>query len=1551
MPISFSGIGSGDSTSGRRKSITSAFISYAHEDLAWATSYADLLRRLGIEPFLDVASIRDGDRWRDVIRRRIQSADCTILGWSEYAKDSVWVEKEWRETLAHRHDLLFKPLDDTPLPRELQAAQPERGNSVAEALITFRRRDKPYSEIDQQLLCCALEMVLVRPIDAVRIEQEPGGEVHLVVPLDADSAGLLDDLSRQQDPALVAFLAKLDVVGLQVRKQLARRISNSSLPVITLGSNPTDCEFFIVFAEGDSAAYALELSETLRNAGHRVFPEGKPGQPFETPSGRLVSALQTAKIIVVVVPSDEAAITPPFRAEVGRAVAIHGNEPDERIIIPILLQSRKRIREGSLPEGVRDFQAIDATEVPKEVVVRRLSDVALQLKQAVVSEGIVDRETIAPSNAAVVAVEITLSLSVEDLTSQGSIAALGRLLGVNPERFSLREAGRNTAVASIDLEASEFSRFKRMLPNPATRTGGDLLSEQSICHVRFFSRDESWRALYDVSASKRRQLPSVTLVSEAISQLYDPTILDVTNPWSVADLRAKMDGSPDEQAVIGLVLHELHCLPDVTAVALSIVRRREERVVRYLQSADDRATTQAWCEEWVDRCLKDRVDSQCVRGNEYHHFVPLIDLDVIVGVAHIVLSRAQSATPLFCAKLAGVVANEIHRARRLEAYDRISRSMADALIVQQQLDTMLEEIVAIGFDYAAVSIPDRFTGDIEIVQAKNVPSSWIRQARHPLGDNDIIPDVYRTQRATDVIQEWNSRFDVEIWERFEHRELARIFAPLMVDGYCVGVIEYGCARKRRDTAFTEGNRQKVEQVIAKHTRPEFALARPGVLVERVAQYAMDALNADAATIYVYEGLQGLLPSLGKPILMAGAGKADPAFVHDFVPRDKGFGHCAMQSGEIVPAGEATLQTSHPRLFARGVKTLVAIPLILDDKPADSLSRCGVLYVDYRTAPHQFSNAEKRVANAFAQKAEIAIGNLLLAERAKVRNEEQLRNRSLLDIVRALAGADLACVRSEVTRNVLQLLDADNVVLFEYLQNEDKFLHQTIYGYFIERGTMETQIAEKRISDSVSRHVLKKGTQFCENVQAMRECVKFREGQTRFVLRENIKSSAMLALGDSKEMVGVMFVNFRNQQTFTKARKMELNTLASSVGMAIHRSRSAQKGVERKQKELNALKQMELALETADLAAISSVLDLILMYGAQVLGASAGAIMVPNNDGTILQPAAIYGGFPKFHYDLSKKETGIIGKAFAERVPQLAQDVRVPPWNEIYIERVPGTVSELAVPILRGSDVRGVINLESPSPGTFVEEDCNFVQSLWPQVSLVYACLERFRESIPRERLLAIIADRVAHASDEDAKIAAVLTAVTAGQGLGFSRAMLFQRDGQHLAMRAAVGPLAREEAQRTWDTIKQQPVEIGKPVGAQAEKHLQILLEGAMDRARNAQGERTPLEAWLAEQGRIDVYRSEWFIARCARDKQHVIVEPKQSDELRDKLRDVADGTVGPTRIAVPIIKQGMVAGVLAVDSEFLPAPSHPMWRETKRMGSTEELIGTLEKLAGLLGG
>lgn len=93
------------------------FFSYSRGNLLIVRSVAGELRRLGYRTWLDLESLRPGERWRDAIERAMAASDAMVYCVSRLSLESAWTGVELRA--ARERGLLVVPLlvDDVEIDR------------------------------------------------------------------------------------------------------------------------------------------------------------------------------------------------------------------------------------------------------------------------------------------------------------------------------------------------------------------------------------------------------------------------------------------------------------------------------------------------------------------------------------------------------------------------------------------------------------------------------------------------------------------------------------------------------------------------------------------------------------------------------------------------------------------------------------------------------------------------------------------------------------------------------------------------------------------------------------------------------------------------------------------------------------------------------------------------------------------------------------------------------------------------------------------------------------------------------------------------------------------------------------------------------------------------------------------------------------------------------------------------------------------------------------------------------------------------------------------
>jgi GAF domain-containing protein len=199
--------------------------------------------------------------------------------------------------------------------------------------------------------------------------------------------------------------------------------------------------------------------------------------------------------------------------------------------------------------------------------------------------------------------------------------------------------------------------------------------------------------------------------------------------------------------------------------------------------------------------------------------------------------------------------------------------------------------------------------------------------------------------------------------------------------------------------------------------------------------------------------------------------------------------------------------------------------------------------------------------------------------------------------------------------------------------------------------------------------------------------------------------SMLA-GD--ELRGVLNVESLTPNNFNESDERLLKGLADLAVIALQNAQAyeREKRLAQESQVLN-----EISKELTSQLDYVRVFNLILDKALELTHSTTSSLHLYNPDQHDLQMVAERGVVEGKKGLRQKVGQGIVG--YVARNKQLLdlQDVSQPPWNGIYIEFSPGVRSELAVPMLAGDELRGVLNVESPTPKNFSERDERLLQGL------------------------------------------------------------------------------------------------------------------------------------------------------------------------------------------------------------------------------------------------
>jgi len=368
-------------------------------------------------------------------------------------------------------------------------------------------------------------------------------------------------------------------------------------------------------------------------------------------------------------------------------------------------------------------------------------------------------------------------------------------------------------------------------------------------------------------------------------------------------------------------------------------------------------------------------------------------------------------------EMVGYMSPVLYYASLLEQYQalqQLTQTVTHSLDRDRVLDTLMELVTSVfGFDFATVSLVDDVQGVIRTVRGRNVPDKWVTMAAHPLDSDDIQADIIRTG-STEILTGWDERFDRRIWEEFGHKDMVRVFVPMVVvadpvtgQEKRIGTLEAGYrVHHERDreritreqvnllhpfvgqAAIAVANahlyeqmKSRAEALTALHhggQAIQSAVRQPKRLLKQIGHSAEQVLEADIVMLFEYEEdnhraelvfVGGDVRGKSEPTPRLGEGNILDTIIKErkpfYVPD-------AQREPLLVDYGNADGRRRRTFTQRQDVVSFAGVPLLSGEE------LLGIMCVDYRSR-HYFSADERRIIELFAQQAAIALQSARLRE--------------------------------------------------------------------------------------------------------------------------------------------------------------------------------------------------------------------------------------------------------------------------------------------------------------------------------------------------------------------------------------------------------------------------------------------------------------------------------------------------------------------------------------------------------------------------------------------
>ena len=390
----------------------------------------------------------------------------------------------------------------------------------------------------------------------------------------------------------------------------------------------------------------------------------------------------------------------------------------------------------------------------------------------------------------------------------------------------------------------------------------------------------------------------------------------------------------------------------------------------------------------------------------------------------------------------------------------------------------------------------------------------------------------------------------------------------------------------------------------------------------------------------------------------------------------------------------------------GTRSELVVPMLVGDQLH------GVLNVE-SFEPNNYSERDERLLLGLADLAVIALQNAQAYEREKrLLAEEQVLNEISKEITSQL---DLNHVFDLILQKALELTRSTLGSLHRFDPETGELI------MVAERGVAEEKKGiSQRLNEGIVGYVATHRRML--NIQDVTQS-PWSQIYIEFVRGTRSELSVPMLVGD--ELRGVLNVENLAPNNFSERDERLLQGLADLAVIALQNAQAydREKRLAEERQVLN-----EISKEITGQLDHVRVFDLILQKTLDLTGCSLGALMLYDPNAKDLWFAAAHGineEKKRLRIPLSQ---GIIGYVATHKQFVNVKDVSRPPWNELYLELFPATRSELAVPMLAGGELRGVLNVESNTLHHFKRRDERLLQGLADLAVVALQNAEHFKQA-------------------------------------------------------------------------------------------------------------------------------------------------------------------------------------------------------------------------------
>jgi GAF domain-containing protein len=467
-------------------------------------------------------------------------------------------------------------------------------------------------------------------------------------------------------------------------------------------------------------------------------------------------------------------------------------------------------------------------------------------------------------------------------------------------------------------------------------------------------------------------------------------------------------------------------------------------------------------------------------------------------------------------------------------------------------------------------------------------------------------------------------------------------------------------------------------------------------------------------------------------------------VHDFVasgvrvPVDRSLSGLAVSAGQPVVTGDVK---NDPR---------VVVPEFCDEPvqamalaPMRSRGRAlGVLGV-MSHAPRDFTPDEVTFISAIADQIGIAFDNARLFEEARRRVKELTTLRAVS--MQVASTLDLWTVLESVNSALLELVDVAAAEVYLYDAEHDRLAFATA----LSRDGTRASVGGRQSGEGPPAQAARSG-----EMVVLDDLTTVYEGVDGW-RAHGMQALTVLPLRRAARVFGVLAVALDEARSFSDEELCIVSLLAEQAAIAIERARFFA-GETRRSTQLALINQV--ARQATATLNLSEILDMAATSIQRGFGYFNVALFLNERASSEVVLRSIAGG----HAMVMRRGyrqvlgEGVVGWVAEAGETLLVNDIALEPRYQPIAPTVKPVGSELAVPIMRGDEVIGVLDIRNLERGAFGQEDVEAMETVAEQLSV----------AIDNARLYEETQRRVAELSAVQETNLSVASALDTGQVLG-----------------------------------------------------------------------------------------------------------------------------------------------------------------------------------------